>query len=163
VAGSAVPDLELPDADGNPRRLSELVGGDPTLLHFYRGWWCPKERAYFRVLVDLQDELEVAYTRMVSVSTDLPEVSGALRAGLDARWTFLSDSDRRYLDQLGLRETTDTVHDPYTPTCVVVRPDLTVHSSYVGYWFWGRPTAGELRQDFRAVTRAVRPDWDPPA
>ncbi len=67
------------------------------------------------MLVDLQDELEVAYTRMVSVSTDPPEVSGALRAGLDARWTFLSDSDRRYLDQLGLRETTDTVYDPYTP------------------------------------------------
>lgn len=36
VAGSAVPDPELTDADSSPRRLSELVGGDPTLLHFYR-------------------------------------------------------------------------------------------------------------------------------
>lgn len=112
--------------------------------------------------MDLQAELEVAYTRVVSVSTDPPEVSAALRAGLDARWTFLSDADRRYVDTLGLREATDTVHDPYTPTCVVLRPDLTVHSSYARYWFWGRPTVEELRQDFRAVTREVRPDFEPP-
>ncbi len=93
MAGSAVPDLELPDADGNPRRLSELVGGDPTLLHFYRGWWCPKERAYFRVLVDLQDELEVAHTRMVSdtegMLVPLPAPTGpALERYGGAPWPF---------------------------------------------------------------------------
>lgn len=161
--GGTVPDLELPDSTGSPRRLSELVGGDPTLLHFYRGWWCPKERAQLRGLVALQDELEVAYTRIVSVSVDPPEVQAALRAGLDARWTFLSDENRRYVDELGLLETTDTVHHPYLPTCVVLRPDLTVHRGYDGYWFWGRPTLEELRQDFRAVTRELRPDWDAPA
>ena len=161
--GARVPDLQLPDSDGNTRLLSDLVGGDPTLLHFYRGWWCPKERAYFRVLAALQDEAEVAYTRFISISIDPPEVAAAYRAGLDARWTFLSDADRTYVDALGLRETTDTVHDPYTPTCVVLRPDLTVASFYRGYWFWGRPTAEELRRDFRAVTRELRPDWDPPS
>jgi peroxiredoxin len=162
LAGSAAPDLELLDSDGNPRRLSRLVGGDPTLLHFYRGWFCPKERAFFRRLLALQDEAEVAYTRFVSVSVEPPEVTSAFRAGLDARWTFLCDPERRYLDALGLRESSDEEHHPYLPTCAVLRPDLTVHSLYQGYWFWGRPTAEELRQDFREVTRAIRPDWDPP-
>ncbi len=157
--GETVADLELPDSDGNVRWLSDLVGGDPTLLHFYRGWFCPKERQFFRLLVGLQDEAEVAYTRFVSVSVDPPTVAAAFRAGLDARWTFLSDADRRYLDELDLRETTDTVHHPYLPTCLVLRPDLTIHSVYQGYWFWGRPTVQELRQDFRAVTRAIRADW----
>lgn len=162
AVGSRLPDLELPDSAGSPRCLSDLVGGDPTLVHFYRGWWCPKERQFFRVLLALQDEAEVAYTRFVSVSIDPPEVAAALRAGLDARWTFLSDCERRYVEQLGLRETTDTVHRPYLPSCFVVGPDLVVTASYLGYWFWGRPTAEELRRDFRALTRAVRPDWDPP-
>lgn len=44
--GHTVPDLCLVDHVGNERRLSELVGGDPLLLHFYRGWWCPKEQAH---------------------------------------------------------------------------------------------------------------------
>ncbi len=161
--GGQLPDLELPDSTGGVRRLTDLVGGDPTLVHFYRGWFCPKERQFFLLLAALQDEAEVAYTRFVSVSVEPPEVSAAYRAGLGARWTFLSDPERRYLDALGLRETTDTVHDPYLPTCVVVGPDLVVHSAYLGYWFWGRPTAEELRQDFRSLTRALRPDWDPPA
>jgi peroxiredoxin len=161
--GTVFPDLELPDHAGNPRSLSELVAGDPTLLHFYRGWWCPKERAFLRRLVGLQDEAEVAYTRFVSVAVDPPEVQAALRAGLDARWTFLSDAGRRYLDRLGLREVTDTLHHPYLPACFTLLPDLTVHAAYDGYWFWGRPTMEELRADFRAITRAVRPDWEPPA
>lgn len=158
--GDRVPDLLLPDHLGHERRLSDLVGGDPTLLHFYRGWWCPKERQFFRRLLDLQDDAEVAYSRFVSVSVDPPPVEAAFRAGLDARWTFLSDENRRYVEELGLAETTDDVHHPYLPTCLVLAPDLVVHSAYGGYWYWGRPSMAELRRDFRDLTRALRPDWE---
>src|SRR3974390_816535 len=81
AAGRQLPDFELLDHAGNQRRLSQLVGGDPTVLHFYRGWWCPKEQSFFRRLLALQGDAEVAYSRMVSVSIDPPEVSDALRAG----------------------------------------------------------------------------------
>ena len=157
-----LPDLELPDHAGRTRRLSELVGGDPTIVQFYRGWWCPKEQAFFRRLVALQDEAEVAYSGIVSISVDPAATAAAFRAGLGARWTFLSDSERTWLDRLELRETTDTLNNPYLPTVFVVDPDLRIHSRYDGYWFWGRPTTEELRQDLRAVTRAIRPDWEPP-
>ncbi|MDP9405277.1 MAG: redoxin domain-containing protein [Actinomycetota bacterium] len=162
TAGERFPDLDLPDAAGNARTLSELAGDDPVLLQCYRGWWCPKEQAFFRSLVALQDEAEVAYTRFVSVSVDPPEVSAAFRAGLGARWTFLSDADRRWLPRLDLLETTDTSHHPYTPTVFTLFPDLTVHRAYCGYWFWGRPSNEELRRDFREISRAIRPDWDGP-
>jgi hypothetical protein len=55
------------------------------------------------------------------------------------------------------------VHHPYAPYTFVLRPDLTVHSAYNGYWYWGRPTLEDLRQDLRAVSRALRPDWEVPA
>jgi peroxiredoxin len=155
-------DFTLTDHAGNERRLSELANGDPVILQFFRGWWCPKEQAFFRRLVALQEEAEVAYCRMISVSVDPPEVSAAFRAGLDARWTFLSDVDRTVQEQLGLRETTDTVNDPYVPTVFTLFPDLRVHRSYNGYWFWGRPTLEELRQDMRDITRTIRADWDAP-
>ncbi len=160
--GGTLPDLELRDHTGNERRLSEVAGGDPVVLNFFRGWWCPKEQAFFRRLVALQDEAEVAYTRFVSVSVDPPEVQAAFRAGLGARWTFLSDGERRYQGSLGLRETTDSVHDPYVPTTFTLHPDLTIHRVYNGYWFWGRPTLEELRQDQRELSLALRPDWEPP-
>ena len=85
VPGAVLPDFELADHAGNARRLSELIAGDPTVLQFYRGYWCPKEQAYFRRLVALQEEAEVAYCRFISVSVDPPDVAAAFRAGLDAR------------------------------------------------------------------------------
>ena len=46
------------------------------------------------------------------------------------------------------------------PHVVVLEPGRIVHKIYSGYWFFGRPTMEELRQDLRAVTRKCRPDWD---
>jgi peroxiredoxin len=161
--GEPFPDLELLDHAGNVRRLSDLVAGDPAVLHFYRGWWCPKEQRYFRRLLELQEEAEVAYVRLISVSVDPPEVSAAYRAGLGARWTFLCDPDRTALRALGLRETTDTKHDPYVPRVFTLSPEaLRIHAVYDGYWYSGRATLEELRQDLRAIQRSVRPDWDAP-
>ena len=159
ASGARFPDVELTDHAGNRRRLSELVGGDPAVLQFYRGWWCPKEQAFFRRLIALQEEMEVAYARIFSVSV---EVAAAFRAGIGARWTFLADPNRSVQAELGLRETTDTVHDPYAPVVFTLFPDLTIHHTYDGYWFWGRATLEELRADMRAITRAIRSDWSAP-
>src|SRR5436190_23690288 len=92
--GRRFPDLELPDYAGNPRKLSEMTGTDPLILQFARGYFCPKERQFFRRLLELQDEAEVGYTRIVTVTTEPPETQAAFRAGLGARWTFLSDAER---------------------------------------------------------------------
>lgn len=153
-------DLDLPDHTGRDRRLSELAGGDPVALLFSRGWWCPKEQRHLREMVALQDELEVSYARLVVVSVDAPETQSAFRAGLGARFTFLSDADRRWLERLDLLEETDTLHRPYRPTAFTLHPDLTIHARYDGNWYWGRPTAEDLRRDLRAISRQVREDFE---
>lgn len=82
--GDPFPDLELPDHAGNPRRLSDLVAGDPTV--------------------------------------------------------------------------------PYVPRVYMLSPgDLRIHAVYDGYWYSGRATLEELRQDLRAIQRVVRADFDAPA
>jgi peroxiredoxin len=161
--GHRFPNIELPDHAGNVRRLNEMTGEDPMLLQFARGYFCPKEREFFHRLLRFQDAAEIAYTRMVTVTTEPPEIQAAFRAGLGARWTFLSDADRRYLDELDLEETTDPQNRPYLPTVFILFPDLTIHRVYHGYWFWGRPTEWELHRDFREVTQAIHEDFEEPA
>lgn len=94
------------------------------------------------------------------MSTDPPEVSAAFRAGLGAEFPFLCDYERTVQRQLDLQETSDPRHDPIIPYSFTLYPDLTIHNIYNGYWFWGRPTLEELRQDFREISRKIRPDWD---
>jgi peroxiredoxin len=160
--GKPFPDLDLPDHTGRARRLSELAGGDPLALFSSRGWWCPKDQRYMRELCALQDEFEVAYARLVVVNVDASEVQSAFRAGLGARFTFLSDAERRWIGKLGLCESTDTVHDPYQPAGFTLFPDLTIHRAYNGYWYWGRATMEELRRDMREITTEIREDWEVP-
>jgi len=159
---TSLPNVTLPDQSGDLRSLSELAGEDPLVLQTFRGHWCPKEQRFFRRLVALQDELEVGYARLVSLSVDPPAVNAAYRDGLGARWTFLCDEERRVQRELALRETTDTYHDPYVPRVFVLLPDLTVVSEYDGYWFWGRPTLDDLVRDLREATRRLRPDFAAP-
>ena len=162
AVGQQLADFELLDHAGNRRRLSDLVGGDPTVVQFYRGWWCPKEHAFFRRLLALQDDAEVAYSRILSISVDPPQVNAAFRAGLGARWTFLSDPDRELQTQLRLRETTDTLNDLHVPAVVVIDPDLRIHAVYNGYWYWGRPTHEELVRHLSEISRTLRVDWEAP-
>jgi hypothetical protein len=61
---------------------------------------------------------------------------------------------------LGIQEYTDPHHDPMIPHTLVLDPGLVIHKIYNGYWFWGRPSPEDLRQDLREVTRKIRPDWD---
>ena len=158
------PDVELLDHTGVPRRLSEVAAGDPLLLHTWRGTFCPKDQTFFQqVLLPLQDEADVAYTRIASLSVERPDVSFAFRAGLGARWTFLCDPDRTTLSEVALEESTDEVHHPYTPYAWVLLPDLTVTAAWNGYWYWGRPTGGELRIALRDALRVLHSDtWRVP-
>jgi peroxiredoxin len=160
VAGAKFPDYELSDHTGKHRRLSELQRGDPMVLVLSRGGYCPKERRQAEGLLALHRELEVGYCRLVTISTDSILESNEFRAGVGAHWPFLSDARRLVQKDLDIAEYTDPDHNPMIPHTLVLEPELTVHRIYNGYWYFGRPTVEELRQDLRAILRKCRPDWD---
>ena len=110
-------------------------------------------------MTEFQRELDVNYCHLAVISTDAPEVSGAFRAGLGARFTFLSDHRRRAITKLDIVDETDHAHPRVAyPYSFSVGPDLAIHKIYDGGWFVGRPTVEELRQDLRAMMQAYHPD-----
>ena len=102
----------------------------------------------------------MAYTQVVTISTDDHHELQEFRASVGAQWTFLSDPGRIIQQDLDIQEYTDPEHDPMIPHTLVLKPGLVIHSIYNGYWFWGRPSIDDLRHDLRAATREIRPDWD---
>jgi cold shock CspA family protein/peroxiredoxin len=162
--GDAFPDFELPDHRRRPRRLSDYTrpsplderlgfdDGYPLLLVFGRGFFCPRDQEQMRGLVRFQSELAVNYCKLVSVSADPPMVAAAFRAGLGARWPFLSDEKREVIELIGILDETEGEYAGASrPFTFVLRPDLTVHKIYDGWFFVGRPTLEELRHDLREI------------
>ena len=159
--GGRFPDYELPDHERVPRRLSELQGDDPLILTLARGHYCPKEhQQHLEIANVLRAKIAVAYTKIVTISTDPHHTSQEFRASVGADWPFLSDPGRIVQQDLDIQEYTDPENNPMVPHTLVLTPGLVVHSIYNGYWFWGRPSVVDLWHDLRAVSREIRPDWD---
>lgn len=97
------------------------------------------------------------------ISVDPPEINDAFRTGLGAEFPFLSDRERAAVQQLEMTETSKSRGVTAMPYTFSLMPDLTVHNIYCGYWYLGRPTLDELRQDLRAMMRKLRADFEPQA
>lgn len=167
--GDRFPDFELPNHENELVKLSSLTqpslsnqylgftDGYPLILVFYRGFFCPRDRQQLLQLVQFQSELAVNYCNLATVCVDPPIVQAAFRAGLVAQWQFLSDENRELIKQINILDETEGEYayraQPYT---FVLCSDLTIHKIYNGWFFVGRPTIEELRQDLRAImeTRA---------
>jgi peroxiredoxin len=160
VPGATFPDYELPDQESVTRKLSEIQGDDPLVLTLARGHYCPKEHQQHLQLAAAYPQFAVAYTKIATISTDPHHTSQEFRASVGAQWPFLEDPERLVQKDLDIQEYTDPDNDPMIPHTLVLKPGLIVHKIYNGYWFWGRPSVEDLRQDLRAVFSESRPDWD---
>jgi peroxiredoxin len=115
-----------------------------------------------RHYVELQEELAVNYCKLAVVSVDSPEVNDAFRTGLGAKFPFLSDQERKVVKLLDMTETSKSRGVTAMPYTFSLLPDLTIHNSYCGYWYVGRPMLDELRRDLREMMRKVRRDFEGP-
>ena len=160
VPGATFPDYELTDHTKTRRTLSELQGINPMILILSRGHYCPKDHQQHLELAAFQSKVAVAYTSIVTISTDNILESNEFRDAVGAQWTFLSDTARKVQKDLDIQEYTDPSHNPMIPHTFVLAPGLRIYSIYNGYWFWGRPSTDDLWRDLRAVSHQIRPDWD---
>ena len=160
IQGAIFRDYELSDHTGKHRKLSELQGQDPMVLVLGRGGYCPKDRRQAEGLLQLHREMEVGYCQLATITTDNIVKTNEYRSGVGAHWPFLSDSRRIVQKDLDIAEYTDPVNNPMIPHVIVLEPGLVIYKIYNGYWYFGRPTIEELRQDLRAISERCRPDWD---
>jgi len=101
--GDKVVDFELPDQDGIPRRLTDLLAAGPVVLFFYPAAMtsgCTAEACTFR---DLAAEFREAGAQRVGISRDLPakQKQFAELNGFD--YPLLSDPDSKIAAAFGVK------------------------------------------------------------
>ena len=101
--GDVVPDFELPDQTGIPRRLSEFLSDGPVVLFFYPAamtYGCTKESCHFR---DLSAEFGAVGAQVVGISADQVEKQKRFDEKESLGFPLLSDPDRVVAEQLGAK------------------------------------------------------------
>jgi peroxiredoxin Q/BCP len=91
--GDEVPDFELPDETGMPRKLSALLENGPVVLFFYPAAMttgCTKEACHFR---DLGAEFAAAGVQRVGISRDTVEKQKRFSDKHSFDYPLLSDVD----------------------------------------------------------------------
>ena len=101
--GDVVPDFELPDQTGIPRRLSEFLSDGPVVLFFYPAamtYGCTKESCHFR---DLSAEFGAVGAQVLGISADQVEKQKRFDEKESLGFPLLSDPDRVVAEQLGAK------------------------------------------------------------
>src|SRR3974377_153372 len=107
VPGGTFPDYELTDHTKTRRTLSGLQGNDPMILLLSRGSYCPKDQQQHLELAANHPKIRVAYTQVVTISTENILETNEFRDQVGAQWTFLSDAGRHVQRDLDIAKYTD--------------------------------------------------------
>jgi peroxiredoxin Q/BCP len=102
-AGDPVPDFELPDQNGVPRRLSTLLKDGPVVLFFYPAAMtsgCTAETCHFR---DLAAEFAAAGAQRIGISPDTVDKQQQFAKKHSFDFPLLADSDRRVAETFGVK------------------------------------------------------------
>ena len=101
--GDLAPDFELPDEDGVPRKLSDLLAHGPVVLFFYPAAMtpgCTAESCHFR---DMKAEFEAVGAQRVGISADDVAKQKQFSDKHEFDYPLLSDTDGAVATQFGVR------------------------------------------------------------
>jgi thioredoxin-dependent peroxiredoxin len=101
--GDHVPDFELPDETGTPRKFNEFLAQGPVVLFFYPAamtYGCTKESCHFR---DLKAEFDAVGAQRVGISADPVEKQRQFSEKHQFDYPLLSDTDRTVAEIFGVK------------------------------------------------------------
>lgn len=100
--GQRAPEINLPDAQGEPVVLSELLQTGPVVLVFYRGSWCPYCNLQIHALQTRLAEIKKLGAQLVAISPQKPDNSLSQIERDALEFLVLSDQDCRVATQYGV-------------------------------------------------------------
>jgi peroxiredoxin len=101
-AGNKAPDFELPNANGDTVKLSELLLNGPVVLTWYRGGWCPYCNAQLHAYNQALDRIKQAGGQVVAISPEVPDSSLSTVERHDLQFEVLSDKNNEVAKKYGI-------------------------------------------------------------
>lgn len=101
--GTAMPDGDLLDVNGQPTTLAAALDGRPAVVITYRGEWCPYCNLWLKAYQDrLVPRLQALGVELIAISPQKPDGSLTMKQKHDLTFTVLSDPGNQIPRQLGI-------------------------------------------------------------
>lgn len=148
--GTLAPDFELPNAFGEPVRLSSELKKGPVVLTFYRGAWCPYCNLQLKALRESQPHFQRLGATLIAITPQTPDHSLGQVKQDGYPFQILSDLSDQVTKAYGLYfEIPDELHQLY-----VRKFDLDI-TRYNGPGRQGLPIPGTFVIDSQGVIRSA--------
>jgi peroxiredoxin len=100
--GSKIPNIKIPDHDGNTVDISDLLSKERLVLCFIRGRWCPFCVAQMEAINLILPKIKAAGAAILAISPQTVQQSFFMRDQHKLRFPLLSDSGNKVARQFGL-------------------------------------------------------------
>jgi peroxiredoxin len=100
--GDSVPAVVVQTVEGADVTLPEVLAGQPSVVIFYRGGWCPYCVRHLAALAEVEADLLAAGYKLVALSPDRPAKLREKPALEKLNYTLLSDSPATAARAFGL-------------------------------------------------------------
>ncbi len=100
--GVTAPDPALLTLEGDETSLNRVLQGEPTVLVFYRGSWCPYCIRHLSELQDVKADLSEMGWKLVGVSPDSPEHLREAMGKAELDYTLVSDREMHAAKAFGI-------------------------------------------------------------
>jgi peroxiredoxin len=100
--GARAPQFQLPDQEGNPVSLHDLLSRGRLVICFFRGRWCPFCVAQLEAMNSFLPQIEKAGASLVAISPQTVKQSFFMRDQHQLRFPLLCDSHNHVARGFGL-------------------------------------------------------------
>src|SRR5262252_9041319 len=101
--GTPLPDGNLLDVTGQPTTLADTLAGQPAVIVFYRGGWCPYCNIALRTYqAELVPALVTRGISLIAISPQTADGSLSSKETKELTFTVLSDPGNQLARQLGI-------------------------------------------------------------
>lgn len=102
LIGAAVPDVKLTTVQGAELNLKDALAGQPAILIFYRGGWCPYCNLQLGQIQRIDSSLLAMGYRIFAISPDRPAMLTESLEKHDLTYTLLSDHSMEAAKAFGI-------------------------------------------------------------
>ena len=149
--GDLFPDLDLTVLDRGAAKLSELADGSWTLVHVYRGEWCPTCQAYFDRVAKARGDITDAGLRIVAVSAGTEEQARAARDKHDLWFPIAYGAGLPLAEELDIYADRERHH--FQPAFFLLDPERRIRHISVQSGGMARPAIEEFAALMSAASR----------